>query len=225
MPDNDIRPIESDDTYTYDVQAAGYQGRARTAASQYRSTSNPSNFEPAPSAPSADPEPAPDGDDISPGQSNKVSHYDGLMDVHRSATASEVTRFGQELSDYASYYNSHIKKPGESNYQMPVSQVQPLNVVDDGAERPNESNLVSDYDIASSGYSGIAVSSSSTSSQRSGEYSGKMTDANGKLNNLVSNQSNPSYTSIKKVYDNLMGQLESMPQTVRNGLKRIEDIN
>jgi len=48
MPDNDIRPIESDDTYTYDVQAAGYQGRARTAASQYRSTSNPSNFEPAP---------------------------------------------------------------------------------------------------------------------------------------------------------------------------------
>ena len=37
MPDdNDIRPIESDEVYTYDLVTAQQQERARTAASEYR---------------------------------------------------------------------------------------------------------------------------------------------------------------------------------------------
>lgn len=224
MPDNeDIRPIESDDTYAYDVQASGYQGRARTAVNEYRSTSNPSNFEPAPSEPSADPEPASDGDDIRPNQSNKVSHYDTVASGHKATTDTEVTRFNGELSSYAAYYNAHIKPSGGSDYEMPVSQVQPLNVVDNGADRPNESNLVSDYDIASSGYSGISTASSGTTTQRSDAYSSKMTAANGKFGNLLSNASNPSYTSIKKVSDSIQAKLNKMPEDVRKGLKDISE--
>lgn len=221
MPDNDIRPIESDDTYTYDVQTAGYQGRARTAAAQYRSTSNPSNFEPAPDAPQDDPEPSAEDEDILPNGSSKVDYYDGLAATHSGKTATEVTRFGNELSDYADYYNAHIKKAGESDYQMPVSQVEPLDIVDDGAERPSESNLVSDYDVAAGGYSSISVASSTTTGQRSVAYEDEMTTANSDIGKILSDDSNPSYTSIKKVSNSIQSKIDAMPENVRKGLKDI----
>ena len=185
MPDESSqRPIESDETYTHDQQTATYQGRARTAAARYRNTTNPSNFRPAPAAPAADPEPAADPDGISPRESNKVNHYDGLTATHRTKTGTEVTRFGTELTVYAAYYNAHIKRPGGSDYAMPQSQVQPISVTPDDAERPNQSNLVNAYDVAAHGYSGISSGASGTTDTRSAQFDAELEDAIGKLDDL-----------------------------------------
>jgi hypothetical protein len=214
MPDdNDIRPIESDEVYTHDLVTAQQQERARTAASEYRGTTNPSNFEPAPAAPSPDPEPSPEDEDISPRQSEKVSYYDALVIAHRVTTDDEVYRFGSELSDYADYYNAHIKQPGESDYQMPVSQVQPLDVVDDGAERPNESNLVGDYDVAQGGYSGIAVGAISRSGSEGARYSSELQAAVQKLDALLSGDG-----SISKRFEALKNQYDSQYTSNRSGV-------
>lgn len=198
--ENDIRPSESDETYIYDQQTAGYQSRARTAAARFRSEQYPSNFEPAPAAPQPDPDPAAEDADTPSAQSNRVGYYDEMSATHRTKTSTEVTRYNGELSDYAAYYNAHIKQPGQSNYQMPVSQVQPLNVTDDGADRPSESNLVSDYDVAMAGYSGISVDSTATTGTRGTTYSQKMASANAKFDAL---QSTTGENGIKKTFGRL----------------------
>ena len=202
---DELRPIESDETYSYDLQTAVQQARARTAAANYRSESYPSNFEPAHSAPQDDPPPPSEDSDILPNQSNRVNYYDGLSTNHRVTTSNEVTRFGNELSSYATYYNAHIRKQGESNYEIPVSQVQPMNIVDDGAERSNQSNLVNEYDIAASGYSGISVSATSTTGARGSTYEQKMAAANAKFDVLESETNDKgikkSFAKLKKKYD------------------------
>ena len=204
---DELRPIESDETYSHDLQTAVQQARARTAAANYRSESCPSNFEPAHSAPQDDPPPPAEDGDILPNQSNRVDYYDGLSTNHRVTTSNEVTRFGNELSSYATYYNAHIRKQGESNYEMPVSQVQPMNIVDDGAERSNQSNLVSEYDVAASGYSGISASAASTTGTRRSTYEQKMAAANAKFDVLESETDNKgikkTFANLKKKYDDM----------------------
>lgn len=202
---DDVRPIESDDTYTYDETLPGYRTRTRTASTTYREMSNPSDFEPAPAEPEDDPDPPEEGDDISPSHSARVAYYDNLSATHRDTTATEVTRFGGELADYADYYNANIKKPGEPNYQMPVSQVQPLDVTGDGAERANESNLVGDYDVASNGYSAISVGSTGRTEERGATYSESMDAAEEKFDALLSetgeNSIAGSFEDLTDYYD------------------------
>lgn len=204
MPDdNELRPSESNEVYIHDEDTAAAVQRARTAAANYRAHTgwtNPSNFNPAPAAPSDDPEPPAEGDDISPGESVKVGYYDGLLPSHRSTTSTEVTRFGTELTKYKKYYDDHIRQPGEPAYQMPVSQVTPLDVTDDGAERPSESNLVSDYDVAASGYSDISVSSTGSTGTHGTTYTQKMNSANARFVKL---QSETDKDGIKKTFERL----------------------
>lgn len=208
MADNDIRPIESDETYIYDETLPEYHRRARTAAIEYRQTSWPSEFSPPPPDPVDDPDPPSDEDDISPAQSVRVSYYDSLLTGHRGTTETEVTRFGGQLVDYADFYNEHIKKPGEPDYEMPVSQVQPLDIVDDGAERPNESNLVGDYDVASSGYSEISVASMETAGARGTTFEEYMDAANEKLETLA-NDIPLAFNDAEDKYDAAYNETES----------------
>lgn len=215
MADNELRPIESDETYTYDLQLAERVARARTAASNYRARVNPSYFHPAPSAPSDDPDPPSESDDIRPGGSAKVDYYDGLYPTHRGKTGTEVTRFRGELTDYKTYYDVHIRKTGEPAYQIPDSQVQPLNVTPDGADRPNESNLVSDYDVAASGYSGISVNSTGTTGTRNGAYTQKMADAQAKFDKL---QSETDPAGIVKQFKRLTDKFNSTYNSDRSGV-------
>jgi len=200
--DNELRPIESDETYMYDVQTAAQQARARAALEEYYGV-----YLEDPEIPvTEDPEILEEDDDIPPNQSTKVDYYDNLLPTHRAKTSSEASRFSSELSDYATYYNSHIKKPGESDYQMPVSLVQPITVEDDGAERPNESNLVSAYDVAASEYSEISVNSASTIGTMTTNYSQKMDAANAKFDVLQSttnsNGITKKFAALKELYRN-----------------------
>lgn len=215
MADNDLRPIESDETYIYDLQLAERVARARTASSNYRAQSNPSYFRPAPSAPSDDPDPPSESDDIRPGESTRVDYYDGLSTSHRGTTDTEVTRFRGELADYKTYYDANIRKSGEPSYQIPDSQVQPLNVTPDGADRPNESNLVSDYDVAANGYSGISVNSTGTTAIRNGTYTQKMADAKAKFDKL---QSATDASGIKKQFERLTDKFNSAYGSDRSGI-------
>jgi len=210
MPDdNELRPSESSEVYIHDQDTAVRQQRARTAAANYRAHAgwtNPSNFQPAPAAPSDDPEPPSEGDDISPGESVKVGYYDGLLPSHRNTTSTEVTRFGTELANYKTYYDDHIRQPGQPRYQMPTSQVTPLDVTDDGAERPSESNLVGDYDVATGGYSGISVSSTGTTGTQGSAYTQKLASANSKFAKLQSETDNDG---IKKTFERLTSNFDT----------------
>lgn len=223
--DNELRPSETDEVYIYDQQTAEWQQRARTAAANYRKQKNPSDFQPAPSAPSADPDPPTEGDDVPPGHSVKVGYYDGLLPSHRGTTSTEVTRFGEELSDYADYYNSHIRKQGDPAYQMPVSQVTPLDVTDDGAERRSESNLVGDYDVKTNGYSGISTRSTGTTGSYGATYSQKMDSANSRFDVLQSKtDANGIVKKIKKLtdrFDEKYGRDDST-QTQRSKMSVVE---
>lgn len=222
--DNALRPSETDEVYIYDQQTAERQQRARTAAANYRKQKNPSDFQPAPSAPSADPDPPSEGD-VPPGHSVKVGYYDGLLPSHRGTTSTEVTRFGEELSDYADYYNEHIRKQGDPAYQMPVSQVTPLDVTDDGAERHSESNLVGDYDARASGYSGISSNSTVTTGNHGTAYSQKLASANAKFDKLQSSTDADGivkkFERLKDRYDEKYGRDDST-QTDRSKMSVVE---
>ena len=213
MPDNDVRPIESDKTYIYDETIPGYRARTRTAVQTYRQRTNPSNFEPPPDEYQDDPAPPQEDVDIPPIGSTRVDYYDNLMPAHRDVTSNEVSRFGTELVAYADFYNEYIRKPGEAAYEMPVSQVEPLDVTDDGAERANESNLVSDYDVAASGYSEISVSSTETTGNRGTTYSEKMTEANQTFDTLLSDTSEDgiahAFQDLTDYYDSTHNSTET----------------
>lgn len=225
MPDDDIRPSESSEVYTHDEDTASRQQRARTAAENYRRQNNPSNFQPAPSAPSDDPQPPAEDADVPPGHSVKVGYYDGLLPSHRGTTSTEVARFNTELNAYATYYNDHIRKSGEPAYQMPVSQVTPLDVTDDGAERHSESNLVGDYDARASGYSDISSSSTVTTGNHGTAYSQKLASANAKFEKL---QSPTDAVGIVKKFERLKDRHDEKyarndsTQTQRSSMSVIE---
>lgn len=223
MPNEELEPLESDDTWRFDQQTATYQGRAVTSAAAYRSQSNPSNFEPAPSAPQPDPQPSADADDISPLESNKVSHYDALSKTHQADAVTEAGRFQDELEDYADYYEESTGQ----QYQMPVSEVDQLDVTDDQNEDPLQSNLVGDYDSASGGYGAISVAAATRAGARDSSYDQYLASAEARLDALDGNNGtiHNSFSSAGTLYQQKYSQDRQGTVTNRNLMSVLEAID
>ena len=225
--ENDISPLESDDTWQFDEQTAVYKGRAEEAIQRYREETYPEDFYPPSPAPAPDPGPDEEDEDLSPIESVKVAYYDDLSKTRQSSAVSEADRFAGDLDEFA-----RREREAGREYEIPESEVIPFDIEDDGKDSM-ESDLVAAYDTESAGYGVISVAAAERFVEKNSEIASKSAKAYKALDDLKASMpdlmNSDSPGSVKASIDSfdstINGQAQSDFEELDNAIKSILDDN
>ena len=225
--ENDISPLESDDTWQFDEQTAIYKGRAEEAIQRYREETYPEDFYPPSPAPAPDPGPDEEDEDLSSIESVKVAYYDELSKTRQSSAVSEADRFAGDLDEFA-----RREREAGREYEIPESEVVPFDIEDDEKDSL-ESDLVAAYDTESAGYGAISVAAAERFVTKNSEAAAKSAKAYQDLDSLKSTVTNlmnsDSEGSVKASIDSfdssINEQMQSDLEELESAIQSILDDN